>query len=162
MSFRYVKRGFSSLFITFCFGAAMFAQVASASRSSATTDSVSYGPNAKLALQSMQEWYDLQSGLYKTTGWWNAANLITVLVDYSKIGRSRAYDFVLSNTLSAAQKKFPGFINEYYDDEGWWALAWIDAYELTHDPRYLGNRNVYLPGHDLRLGRRVFRRHLVE
>jgi predicted alpha-1,6-mannanase (GH76 family) len=100
-------------------------------------DSGSYAEHATLAVESMQKWYDLETGLYKTTGWWNAANLITTLADYSKSQRSHSYDFVFSNTLSTAQKKFPGFVNEYYDDEGWWALAWIDVYEHTHDPRYL-------------------------
>lgn len=32
---------------------------------------------------------------------------------------------------------FPGFINEYYDDEGWWALAWIRSWDVTKDPSYL-------------------------
>lgn len=30
-----------------------------------------------------------------------------------------------------------GFLNGYYDDEGWWALAWIQAYDVTKNPLYL-------------------------
>lgn len=90
-----------------------------------------------LAVQSLQSWYELETGLYKTTGWWNSANVITTVANYAKSQQTHEYDFVFSNTLSAAEKKFPGFINEYYDDEGWWALAWIDVYQHTHDPRYL-------------------------
>jgi predicted alpha-1,6-mannanase (GH76 family) len=97
----------------------------------------SYGDHAKLAVETLQKSYSLQSGLYNTTGWWNSANAITTLVDYSHTAQTHDYDFVLSNTLYAAQKRFPGFINEYYDDEGWWVLAWVDAYEDTHDARYL-------------------------
>ncbi|HEV2644788.1 MAG TPA: glycoside hydrolase family 76 protein [Acidobacteriaceae bacterium] len=92
---------------------------------------------AKFAVQAMQKTYTLDTGLYKTTGWWNAANAITTLADYARVAQTHAYDWVFSNTLFAAQKRFPGFINEYYDDEGWWLLAWVDAYDNTHDARYL-------------------------
>ena len=97
----------------------------------------SYTQHTTLAVQTLQSWYDLDTGLYKTTGWWNSANVITVLADYERITHSREYDYVFSNTLSIAQKTSPAFINRYYDDEGWWALAWIDVFHITHDRRYL-------------------------
>ncbi|QSZ35247.1 hypothetical protein DSL72_008116 [Monilinia vaccinii-corymbosi] len=30
-----------------------------------------------------------------------------------------------------------GFLNNYYDDEGWWALGWIQAYDVTGNSDYL-------------------------
>ncbi len=35
------------------------------------------------------------------------------------------------------QNGFPGFLNDFYDDEGWWALAWLKIYDLTKQPQYL-------------------------
>jgi predicted alpha-1,6-mannanase (GH76 family) len=91
-------------------------------------------------IQALQAWYSQSTGLYQTTGWWNSANAINVLVDYARVSKSTQYNSVFANTLTAAQTGshgFPGFLNKYYDDEGWWALAWIDAYDLTGNQEYL-------------------------
>lgn len=29
------------------------------------------------------------------------------------------------------------WLDNYYDDEGWWALAWIKAWDITHNSKYL-------------------------
>lgn len=107
---------------------------------------------AQLGVKALQQWYNPATGLYNTTGWWNSANAITTISDSMRLGGSKKYKRVLKNTYRKAQitipveqrtdpKKeltgFPGFLNKYYDDEGWWALAWIDAWDLTHDKRYL-------------------------
>jgi predicted alpha-1,6-mannanase (GH76 family) len=89
------------------------------------------------AVRTLQTWYTPETGLYRTMGWWNSANAITVLVDYSRLSKSKQYDPIFANTFTAAQKTSPGFLNKFYDDEGWWALAWIDAYDLTRDREYL-------------------------
>ncbi len=103
-------------------------------------------------IDTLQHWYLPQTGLYQTTGWWNAANGITTVVDAMRAGASRTNESVVANTFTHAQVAvpkeqqtgalakmtgFPGFLNNYYDDEGWWALAWIDAYDLTSHPEYL-------------------------
>lgn len=103
-------------------------------------------------IDALQRWYVPQTGLYQTTGWWNAANAITMLVDAMRAGGSHANEAVVANTFAKAQitvpkaeqtgplakmTGFPGFLNDYYDDEGWWALAWVDAYDQTGKPEYL-------------------------
>ena len=96
--------------------------------------------HATAGIQTLQGWYDPASGLYQTTGWWNSANALTVLVDYARVANTHQYDSELANTFTAAQagsQGHPAFLNRYYDDEGWWALAWIDAYDLTGRQDYL-------------------------
>lgn len=114
---------------------------------------------AQAAGAVLQHWYVDRTGLYATTGWWNAANAITALVDLMRAGGSKDFQAVLARTFSQAQvivpkaeqtgplakmTGWPGFLNKYYDDEGWWALAWIDAYDLTGEPNYLATaRSIF-------------------
>ncbi len=43
----------------------------------------------------------------------------------------------MANTFDAAQASHANFEDTFYDDDGWWALAWIDAYDVTGNPAYL-------------------------
>jgi len=96
-----------------------------------------YLQQATDGIQTLQSWYSQSSGLYQTTGWWNSGNAITVLANYSRVSHNDAYLPVFANTLQQAQNSNSGFINNYYDDEGWWALAWVATYDLTHNSQYL-------------------------
>ena len=102
-----------------------------------TVPAIGYLQDSKQAVERMQAWYTPSTGLYESTGWWNSANAITVLADYARVSKSTQYNSVLANTFAAAQKTNPAFLNKFYDDEGWWALAWIDAYDLTGNQQYL-------------------------
>jgi predicted alpha-1,6-mannanase (GH76 family) len=64
---------------------------------------------------------------------------MTVLTDYSRISHSRQYLSVVDNTFRRANETYRthNFLNASYDDEGWWALAWVDTYDLTGDQKYL-------------------------
>ena len=77
------------------------------------------------------------AGRWATTGWWNAANALTAVIGYTQWTGDRSYAGVIETTFRAARRWHRGFTNSYYDDNGWWALAWVAAYDLTRDRRYL-------------------------
>ena len=118
-------------------GLALALMLACSIQAAFCTEASTYVQQAAKGVETLQSWYTPATGLYQTTGWWNSANAITVLVDNSRIAHTQQYLPVLANTFTAAQNTSKGFINNFYDDEGWWALAWIDAYDLSHSPQYL-------------------------
>lgn len=90
------------------------------------------------AVDALVGFYDVRSGLWPTTGWWNSANALTALTDYMITSGDRRYLWVLDNTFTKKRSALRGnFTNDFIDDTGWWALAWIRAYDLTGDQRYL-------------------------
>ncbi|KAI1430574.1 glycoside hydrolase family 76 protein [Xylaria sp. CBS 124048] len=135
-----------------------------ASSSALLTTSNSYHNETVAAIHTLQRWYDQDTGLWNTTGWWNSANCLTMIADYAverpQSASSLGLPRVIQNTYDEAQKTtvhavktinsiglpvsayvkvhdqsdisrrgYAHFLNDYYDDEGWWALALI----RTHD-----------------------------
>ncbi|PSN59426.1 putative glycosyl hydrolase [Corynespora cassiicola Philippines] len=176
---------------------------------------------AELALSALQIWYNAGTGLWDTTGWWNSANVMTMLSNLAKHDestqikdlvtrvfantirqapaknpqpgvedqsasskRSNETEFVLFNgTKPSGYKKSIGdddlyittfppdwnkpgpyvdvstlpifqpkpdndvaataaadpnqWLDGFYDDDLWWALGWIGAYDITQNVEYL-------------------------
>jgi predicted alpha-1,6-mannanase (GH76 family) len=96
-----------------------------------------YQACAAAGFGALHKWYNASTGLWRSTGWWNAANALTAVIRYTKWTGDSTYEGTIQTTFTAAQKQHAGFINNFYDDNGWWALAWIEAYDLTRDSQYL-------------------------
>lgn len=87
------------------------------------------------AAATLDHWYDQSNGQYRTTNWWNAANalrsqLVASALLGDNLGPQRA-----ANTYN--QNIGAWFRNDYYDDEGWWGLTWVQAYDQTGERKYL-------------------------
>ena len=96
-----------------------------------------YRAGAAAGMTALQRWYRSSTGLWQGTGWWNSANALTAVIRYTKLTGDSRHAGVIGTTFAAAQRQHAQFINDYYDDNGWWALAWVAAYDLTRDNRYL-------------------------
>lgn len=115
-------------------------RIAIAGSASSPSTPVTYAQKAAAGMQTLQQWYVQSTGIYAApAGWWNSANAITVVANYTVVTGSTQYESVLSHTFSTApiSQNHPNFTNKYYDDSGWWALAWIAAYDATGNATYL-------------------------
>ncbi len=85
---------------------------------------------------------------YWPSSWWNSAVALTTVIDYMRQTGDTRYRWVVDRTYQIDKASFPAgarssdpidgdFISRATDDAEWWALAWIDAYDLTGNTAYL-------------------------
>ncbi len=91
-----------------------------------------YTDSSMFALQRM---YNTSIGLWPDTLWWQQAAALETTIDYSLRTDTTTYNADIAITFNHNKRNH--FLDNYYDDEGWWAITWIKAYDLTHRTAYL-------------------------
>jgi len=82
------------------------------------------------------------------SSWWNSAVALQTIGDYMQRTGDRRYLGQLDNTFEKDKGAFPAgalsgdpllgnFTSRAIDDSAWWGLTWVQAYDLTHNPKYL-------------------------
>ncbi|MEU4235751.1 hypothetical protein [Actinoplanes sp. NPDC026619] len=83
-----------------------------------------------------------------SSSWWNSADTITAVMSWMKRTGRTDYLWAVDRTFTVNKVAFPAgarssdpidgdFISRAVDDAGWWGLAWIQAYDLTGNAKYL-------------------------
>jgi hypothetical protein len=102
---------------------------------------------ARAAADALMASYQTNEGWWRSS-WWNSAATLTALVDFAKRTGTHDYDWAVARTFEQNRGVFPAggrssdpieghFISRAVDDAAWWAIAWLDAYDYTHEQRYL-------------------------
>jgi hypothetical protein len=101
----------------------------------------------KAAADALMYSYDPSTAWWPSS-WWNSAVALNTVIDYTARTGDSSYLWIVRRTFDVNRVAFPPgarssdaidghFISRSIDDSAWWALAWVAAYDLTHDQAYL-------------------------
>jgi predicted alpha-1,6-mannanase (GH76 family) len=114
---------------------------------SSRTDGPTAVARARVAADVLMSSYDPDKAWFPSS-WWNSAVALQTIGDYMQRTGDRRYLAQLNNTFEKDKGVFPAgvlsgdpllgnFTSRAIDDSEWWGLTWLQAYDLTRDPKYL-------------------------
>ncbi|MFI5693071.1 glycoside hydrolase family 76 protein [Kribbella sp. NPDC051586] len=111
------------------------------------SDGPAAAARARVAADELMTSYEPDKAWFPSS-WWNSAVALQTIGDYMQRTGDRRYLPQLDNTFEKDKGVFPAgylsgdpllgnFTSRAIDDSEWWGLTWIQAYDLTKDPKYL-------------------------
>ncbi|MFF5147123.1 glycoside hydrolase family 76 protein [Streptomyces sp. NPDC013157] len=102
---------------------------------------------ARAAADALMASYNPYEAWWRSS-WWNSAAALTAVVDFAERTGRHDYDWAIARTFEQNRGVFAAgvrstdpiegdFISRAVDDAAWWAVAWVAAYDHTHEQRYL-------------------------
>ncbi|KAI5295952.1 hypothetical protein KEM52_006329 [Ascosphaera acerosa] len=100
-----------------------------------------YHSNALCVTEALLRLYNPTKGLWGNL-FWQSANTLSAIADvfaldpnYHQTKGNSIFQTTYENVPGTMN--YPGFHNDYNDDMGWWAIAFLNIYDLTKDQTYL-------------------------
>lgn len=99
----------------------------------------------RAALNTLMTYYDKSTGRWtiSTSGWWSSAVTLSTMIAADRALGVPAPSATIARTYDLnIDLEGPDTTNHYRDDTAWFGEAWLDAYEVTGELRYLHTAEV--------------------
>jgi hypothetical protein len=93
------------------------------------------------AINTLQSFYNKTSGMFGTypADFWTSANGVEALINYIAESGDRSFATDVPSTFTAVSGEY--FASGYFDDQLWFANAWIRQFEVSKNSSYLEQAN---------------------